>query len=93
MHPTSLFEHLTLPCPPKERECIQTSTRSPPQKSRLIPPPSAQADSALQLYYGQLALNMLWTPLFFGGMCWIYRILVTMLSALKHSQAEGDCTW
>jgi tryptophan-rich sensory protein len=28
---------------------------------------SAQADQALQLYYAQLALNLLWTPLFFGG--------------------------
>ena len=28
---------------------------------------SGQADQALQLYYAQLALNMLWTPLFFGG--------------------------
>ena len=28
---------------------------------------SAQADQALTLYYAQLGLNLLWTPLFFGG--------------------------
>ena len=27
----------------------------------------AEADKALQLYYAQLAVNMIWTPLFFGG--------------------------
>lgn len=27
---------------------------------------SAQADQALQLYYAQLGLNLIWSPLFFG---------------------------
>jgi tryptophan-rich sensory protein len=35
---------------------------------------SAQADQSLQLYYAQLALNMLWTPLFFGGTCKIAEV-------------------
>jgi hypothetical protein len=44
--------------PPRERELIRKRSGSSF---------SAQADQALQLYYAQLALNMLWTPLFFGG--------------------------
>jgi benzodiazapine receptor len=33
----------------------------------VTPQGTAQADQAIQLYYAQLALNCLWTPLFFGG--------------------------
>jgi benzodiazapine receptor len=28
---------------------------------------SAKADSAMQLYYAQLGLNLLWSPIFFGS--------------------------
>lgn len=36
---------------------------------------SAQAEQAIQLYYAQLALNLLWTPLFFGGERRFWRTL------------------
>ena len=49
----------------------------------------AQADQALQLYYAQLALNMLWTPLFFGGQH-LFLSLEKALMVGVHSEAEGD---
>ncbi|KAK1925833.1 TspO/MBR-related protein [Papiliotrema laurentii] len=33
----------------------------------ITPQATAQADQALTLYYAQLGLNLLWTPLFFGA--------------------------
>ena len=60
-HPISPSDHSTVPSLLRERE-YPPLTRGAANKVF-----SAQADQALQLYYAQLALNMLWTPIFFGG--------------------------
>jgi tryptophan-rich sensory protein len=38
-----------------------------PEGVHMVPFDSAKADNALQLYYAQLALNLLWSPIFFGS--------------------------
>ena len=57
---------------------------------RFNPNFSAQADQALTLYYAQLGLNLLWTPLFFGGRSKRYGLSGTLMTAKQKEIALGN---